>query len=785
MFSADAHIRTIGEAEHGTARLNAIADAIREADEAGAHNWRFYFRFQNIQESIFHDDAFKAILSFPELLKIYDDHPELEDEYADDMLVAFKWVIENAWDFHQVSREQIERNFEEYRRRCEYYGVSLRVYHMKRCNYLRQVDPDACKRELEAFRNTKRDGYSDCQACETNFEMHIALELGDEEDALRIAKPILDGSLHCAEIPHYTYCYLLEHYLFGGDMDEASYYGELCERYTQGDPEFLDATGMLLALFSATDPSHGWNVFKQCLPEFAACKNPTMRLRFADGAYRLMQTLCGINDKTPNADGRSKSPVLHVLPLDFPKEGMLLTDIRDYFYNESREIAKQLDRRNGSSYFLDKLSRTIVPVDFENPFSGEQLRSAHGITRRLPCVMIASLPEDTDVTYEQMEQRVKANIPEDAELANCVVDEEGLYVSYRRDGKLFDYVLIITETEDAPPGTPVTDLSDEDFERMMRNPKRYILRTTLSEPAQVSYQYVMQFFTTILPEMLGLSDLMNRHVYSGDWVRFTGTHEAAVMPNDLFGLYLTGDQDTGEVWMTTIGLNVLGMRDLEIIGATTQNFRVFADMLDRVAAQAVDSGMLPDEGENFGVVYVGEEPYNFKWAQIPDMGDARTIAARMERDLPCGMLVVDTDGGPVPVTESELFSDPDNLHFPNGNRDFRRRIALAKQTFHYLQDAVKTPFARCAIRLEFQLSDEKRDEVGYGIELLWTEISSVEGDTIKVTVQETESTLPDIHEGDILTVDPEKVAGWMFMRTEDSQTINEQDAYLLAKEDSR
>ena len=158
MFSADVHIRTIGEAPHGTERLNAIAEAIREADEAGAHSWRFHFRFQNIQESIFYDDAFKAILCFPELLKIYDDHPELEDEYADDMLLAFKWIIENAWDFHQVSREQIERNFEEYKRRCEYYGVSLRVYHMKKCNYLRMVDLEACKREYEAFKACKRDG---------------------------------------------------------------------------------------------------------------------------------------------------------------------------------------------------------------------------------------------------------------------------------------------------------------------------------------------------------------------------------------------------------------------------------------------------------------------------------------------------------------------------------------------------------------------------------------------------------------------------------------------------
>ncbi len=779
MFSADTHIRTIGEAEHGTARLAVLADAIREADEAGAHNWRFYFRFENIRESVFHDDAFKAILSFPELLKIYDEHPELEDEYEDDMLLAFKWVIENATDFYQVSREQIDRNFEEYKRRCEYSDVSMRVYHMKRCNFLRMVDMNACKAEYEAFKACKRDGYSDCEACETNFAMQIAFELGEDEEALRTAKPILEGSLRCGEIPHYTFCHLTEHYLYAGDLDEASYYGELCARYTQGNPEFLAATGTLLALYSATDPSHGWTIFKQCLSQYVSCKNPTMRLRFADGAYRLMYTLCELNEQEGDA-GLSTSPVLRILPLKMTEEGMKLSDVRDYFYQESRELAKQLDRRNRSDYYAQKLSRTIVPVDFNASLIGENPRSAHGITRRLPCLLFASLPEGVKVSYADMEQRIREKIPEDAELISSNVDEDGLYVSYRREGKLYDYMLTVSEIPEAPPSNPVADLSDEDFMKMVNNPVRYILRTTLGEPAQVSYQYTMEFLYTALPETFGIFDILTRHAYSGNWVRFAAAHEAAVSPSDLFGLYLTGDEQSGEVWMSTVGMNVLGMRELEINGATTANFRKFADMLDRVAAQIVDRGILPDEGEPFGMIYVNDEPYHFKWKQIPDMNGTDTIAAKMERDLPCGMLLLETDTGDIPVAECDLLLQAQELNYPTGNREFRRRIALARQTFHYVQEAVKKPFARCAVRLEFTIPEELRKDFGYSLELLWGEVVSVENSVIKVEIKETEETLPDIHEGDIVTVDPEKVAGWMFKRTEEEAAINEQGAYLLA-----
>ena len=68
MFSAEKYIQRAGEAERGAARLAVLSEAIREADASSAHSWRFYFRFEAIKESIFYDDAFKAILSFPELL---------------------------------------------------------------------------------------------------------------------------------------------------------------------------------------------------------------------------------------------------------------------------------------------------------------------------------------------------------------------------------------------------------------------------------------------------------------------------------------------------------------------------------------------------------------------------------------------------------------------------------------------------------------------------------------------------------------------------------------------
>ncbi len=782
MFTADPLIRKIGETEHGTARLGAIADAIREADQANAHYWRFYFRFEQIKESIFYDDAFKAILAFPELLKIFDDHPELEDDFADDMLCAFKWILENSVNFYQISREQIDRNYEEYERRCKSYGVSMRAYHMKRCNYLLRVDQAQARAEYDAFHRCKRDGYSDCPACETHFDMCVALELGDVEEALRIAKPLLDGDQRCGEVPHYTYAKLADHYLFDGDLEEAAYYGELCDRITRGAPEFLDATGMLLSLYSATDPNRGWNLTKQCLPHYLQCKNQVHRLEFAAGAFRLMQVLAEIDEKN-GSPGYTKAPVMRQLPLTWTEEGVRLADVRDYFYREAHDGARRLDERNGSTYYTDRLARTVVPVQLDAGLTEQPHRPAHGITKRQPCLLIVTLPDGTELSYEQLLERVRAAIPEDIELLNSSVDEEGMFLSFNRDKRVCDYAITKVEAgiDDFPDLNPVEDLDDATFGTMQGSSANFVVHCQHGDNAQLDYHFAMQLLSTLFPEMIGVTDIMNRHVYSGNWVRFKGRYEASVTPNDLFGLYLTGSQDKDEVWMTTLGMNLLGMRELEICGATTKNFSKMAEILDHIAALCVDQGMLPDEEQPFGVIYLDEVPYRLCWKTVKDLPED-SVAAGVDRALPSGMLMLETDNGMESIADSELIDKAQSIEYPSGNHDFYRRIALAKETAPIFLEAVQSPFERAAVRLEFQLDDERRKQFGYGVELLWAEIAEVDGDTIRAAVKETSEALPELQEDTIVTVDPEKLAAWFIQPKGEPHPFSAQDAYYIWKE---
>ncbi|MDE6729647.1 MAG: hypothetical protein K2J71_02585, partial [Oscillospiraceae bacterium] len=291
MYNPQELRRAIYNTEHGTERLQLLSSAIREADQNQDHDGRLFFRNEFIKESIFHGDSFKAVIQFPEYLQIFDEHPELENEMSHSMMWTFKNVLENMQDYYQISRAEIEKYFEEFEKRSRKYGESLRTYYMKKCKFYLPIDLELAKENYEKFRKYPRSSNSDCLACEQSFSMECQLNFGNEEQALQLAKPILDGDMTCGEIPHCTYEELAKYYLYQGNLTEAFYYGTLCEKLILGEPEFLEQMGTILELYSIVNPGHGWNILKHAIPDFAECKNTLMEVSFAKGAYRLMKAI--------------------------------------------------------------------------------------------------------------------------------------------------------------------------------------------------------------------------------------------------------------------------------------------------------------------------------------------------------------------------------------------------------------------------------------------------------------------------------------------------------------
>lgn len=774
-------IKEINELPHGELRLNALSNAIADADAAGENEWRFYFRNEYIKESIFHGDSYKAIICFPELLQIFDEDENVKDEYSDELMWTFKNVLENTFDFYQISREQIETYFEEFRRYSRKNGLTDRMYHMKKCKFYLHAAPERVKESYDAFHREKRDLNSDCEACEMNFDMKVALFLGDEENALRIAAPLLEGKKSCAEVPQATYGELTKYYLYKNDLDEALYYGIRCERMIGNEPQFLEEMGTLLELYSAVDPEHGWKLLKASLPGFIACHNPQMRMDYARGAYRLLHTMSAVLAELPEEHRYTKNVLLMPLPLQHTEKGISIEAIRDYFYEIAREQSERLDARNGNSSFMDILRKQLHVAEPTGETAQNRPKVLHGLVAKQPSVLAVSLPQGTEVSMETLEERIRSAVAEGDELIDTAADEENeLYISLKHDGKLFEWFLIRTE-EPEIFARPVAGLDNETFSQIMENPQRYIMKTSLGTNPMEDYAFAMRILSALFPEMLGMVDLSTQHAYPASWVHYVAVYPQAVETHDMFGIYITGSQELNEVWMQTLGMNVLGMRDLEIIGATTENFHVFADMLDEIAAQIVNNNMLPDAGKLAAVCYLDGNSYTLTWGLSEDYAEEGSIAAQINHENSSAMLLVMKDEEMVLPTA--FFDMEQELEYPNSNRDFHRRLQLAKATFGIFRDAAAKPSEMAAARMEFSLDDDAAEKYGYGIELLWGDVSRVEDGRVYIRIAECSDAVPQIKEGDEYEVTAETIAGWIFVPQGSEERYTPENGYLLGGED--
>lgn len=779
MFDAQKYIETIQELERGAARMEVMSAAIEEADKAAEHYWRIYFRYEFIKESVFHDDNFKAIIMFPALLQIFDEHPELEDDTYDDVMTAFKWILENLPDYYQISRQEIESYYEEYEKRCKKYGYSLRVANMKKSLFYLTTDMEAARSAYQAFRECRRDSNSDCEACEINYDMRMALECGDEAEALRVAQPLLDGSRRCGEVPHMTYALLTKYYLYQGNLSEAQYYGKLCERYIGSDPRFLAESGYLLELYSVLRPAYGWKLFKRSIEHFVECRNPMMRMTFARGARRLLERVAGETEYT-------SSPLISPLGLERTEEGYRVADLIGYFGNLAEEQSALLDRRNGTDYYAKLLHATLPePQETEEAKEGESGYAEHGLTERMSAIFMTAAAEMP--SPEELDARLEQAFPEEITLLSHGIDENVLYVTLRYENEIFEAALIQVEIAEPLQARPQYGMEKEAYMALQAAPKKLMLRMDYCDNAMLSYRLVMKLLHGVLPGMLGVIDLMTERAYPAGWVEFAASFAHAVAPRDLVGLSISGAEESDEVWMTTRGMSCMGLRELELAGATLENFGYFADMLHYAGCECASRSMLPDAGVPFGEIILDGAHLDLTWSNA-DREAAKlegSFAQNIEREIPSAMLMLYPDAAsveqnaPVLPTRFAPMQAGTRYEYPYSHSEFVRRIYLAKETFALYVQAVKQPTERTAVRLEFQMSREMQQKLGYGRELLWAENVREEDGVLLADVAETSEALPEISQGQTISVTADNITAWFFDPEGTDMSFTEEDAFML------
>lgn len=695
MFDFDTEYKKIMLLDEGAPRMDALKTAISSADSENDFWSGLALRYLYIKESIFADDAFQAIIMFPEYLALFDAHPEFEEEFSADIMWAFKWVLENSRDFYQVSIEQAEKYFEEFKSRCDRYGAGQGAYYMKKAKFYELIDPEISKAAFAEFSKTRRDKFSDCYACELNSKVENELSNGSLDAALKAAEPIFSGKRTCAEVPHVTYGAFMDYYARHGEYDKAMAYAEKMYRLISDNPSFLVQVGQFMELLSVMDNSRGAIVLRQHMKQAAGCKNPYMRMRFWIGAYRVAASIAKEDEGRiriilpKNGLPAELRDILPEQPENHIYDAAVLADM---FKNAAEAIADKFDERNNSDRF-----RSLIDFTFPE-YTGKKEGFFSMYTAPAPSIMAAV---GKGLTLESVKAALEN--AEGLDASGLLIQDERLYATVAcGNGRMeLQFKLSPFIPHMIAMAEPVHAIPEDEMESLKQADSMLAVLAMFTGNGAACFRKQLETVLAAAPETPVIVDMSSIQTISAKWAGLAVRSEVEPSFEYYVKLLPFTDDESDSVEITAMGLERFGISNIRLTGSDKQRYGFDARALQKYASE----------------LFYGENPENpVAFAYDNDENEFCGICVPGEK-------TDDEEERPLPLLryidpETEEPKSPDeydidffkNYGFGQLRDEFKNTALLARERFSYFLDNIERAEQAAARVLVIDPEDEESYE---------------------------------------------------------------------------
>jgi hypothetical protein len=360
------------------ARVSLTEEAVRLADLHEDVKLGFRVRQEHIESTIFAGQTDQAIVAFSWCLAQFDHNQQQFPAFT--LLWQYKWVACNLTEFPHVSREQIEGMLSDMGLRYDRQGASpSTIWKLRRDVAVDMGDRATAEMAHHEYQKYPRDQLSDCRACELDSHIDYYSFLGNDEQSVAQAKPILEGRASCAEVPHRTYPKLLLPLLRLGRGEEAMRYHRRGYQMIAGNgAKFIRATARHLQWLALTGNfPKGISVLEKELAAALQTVCPGWRFDFFLATQLLLELLAESGRQTV----KLRLPDSFPARTDTGRYG--LTVLHGWFTGQLNALAAQFDARNGNDYFRSRMDAYAsikelavriplrAPAKAEEPKSGE------------------------------------------------------------------------------------------------------------------------------------------------------------------------------------------------------------------------------------------------------------------------------------------------------------------------------------------------------------------------------------------------------------------------------
>ncbi|WP_055493524.1 hypothetical protein [Streptomyces sp. TP-A0356] len=165
----------------------------------------------------------KMFVPFARLLRMWDEHPEDFDEYETHSLHwVFKWMSAGMLGQPHIPLASMDKWLGEMEHRYRLAGHSERAVRSAEFSVAAHIgDLARAERAYAAWLAADRDEMADCHACELHDQGWWQARKGEDERALELWRPVLEGEYVCAHEPHAVLASSLLPLLRLGRLDQA------------------------------------------------------------------------------------------------------------------------------------------------------------------------------------------------------------------------------------------------------------------------------------------------------------------------------------------------------------------------------------------------------------------------------------------------------------------------------------------------------------------------------------------------------------------------------------
>ncbi|MFD8914281.1 hypothetical protein [Streptomyces sp. NPDC059575] len=335
-------LRENRERPYGRTRT-VTAEELAEAAEQFAEPLALFRALMELQEAYtYGSEPRKSPVVFARLLNLYDEQPDVFDDRMRHVLFwRFKWVANALRALPEIPLASLRQWLTEMRDRYEKAGFGLQPYYGQRYQLAAHTGEDTgLAYELWAAR--ARTPLSDCEACEICERALYHLERGDDERALGIWEPVLEGKESCQEEPARSISYALLPLLRTGRADRARTLHLAGYRACRRNPSMSREVGRHLEFCALTgNEARGLELLAENRNLFEEADSPLDLYDFLTGVEVLLRRV--------ELLGHGELPAA-----GYPGRSWTVAALRAEVSGRADDLAARFDDRNGTSAHTDR-----------------------------------------------------------------------------------------------------------------------------------------------------------------------------------------------------------------------------------------------------------------------------------------------------------------------------------------------------------------------------------------------------------------------------------------------